>query len=256
MSGSSDLEHSPKTPSMAFNPIATARTVKRRISHQIAILLTRKWDKRHGVDTGGRVAINASRVAVVGNHAQSGYDIVSTPPNVFAYLTRYFPDHPNNYSYMDIGCGKGRTVLLASELGFKTCIGIDFASFACEIARKNLTSYKSAVAKRSPCAIFNECATKCAFPDGNLLLFFNNPFGADLWPEVTRRIAEAANQDRAVTIVLLGSFPDTIRAAADLLTQSQVISKHAEGMTPRFWDLYAPFHYIVLTNSRCRCSAK
>jgi hypothetical protein len=138
--------------------------------------------------------------------------------------------------------------MLASELGFKSCIGVDFASFACDVARENLLRYKSPVPERSPCAIFNECATKCAFPDGNLLLFFNNPFAMDLWPEVARRVTEAADQERAVTIILIGSFPDTIRAAADIFTRSRAITKRVEGLTPRFWDSYAPFHFIVLAN--------
>jgi len=37
-------------------------------------------------------------------------------------------------------------------------------------------------------------------------------------------------------------------AAADIFTGSHVITKRAEGLTPRFWDSYAPFHFIVLTN--------
>ncbi len=249
MNGSPELQRSSKTRSAAFDPIAAARTLKRRLADRVAEHLTHKWDQQHGVDTGGRVAINASRVAVVGDHAGSGYDIVSTPPSVFAYLSRYFPAQRNDYSYMDMGCGKGRTVMLASELGFKACIGVDFASFACDVARENLTRYKSPAPERSPCAIFNDCATKCAFPDGNLLLFFNNPFAIDLWPEVARRVTEAADQKRAVTIILLGSFPDTIRAAADIFTRSHAITKRAEGLTPRFWDSYAPFHFIVLANN-------
>ncbi len=141
-------------------------------------------------------------------------------------------------------------MLLASELGFKACIGVEFASFACVIARENLEHYISSVTNRSPCSILNACATKYAFPDGNLALFFNNPFSHEIWSEVAERVSGLARQDRAVTVILIGSFPDTIRDAASLLVQSGALKRRAKGVTPHFLDSYAPFHFIVLENAQ------
>lgn len=231
-------------------PIETARYIKRRLTDYVATRLINKWDVKHGVDTGGRIPLNSAGIEVSGGHARSGYDVVSTPPRVFGYIANLFPDPREDYSYLDIGSGKGRTVLLASELGFKACIGVEFASFACDIARKNLADYVSPVSRRSPCRIVNACATECTFPDGNLALFFNNPFSPDIWPEIVRRVSSVADEDRAVTVILIGSFSDTIRGAASLFVRSGAFGRRTEGVTPRFWDSYAPFHFIVLENRR------
>jgi hypothetical protein len=227
-------------------PIDGARYIKRRLMHYIVTYLRNNWDLKHKVDTGGRISLNASGIEVSGDHARSAYDIVSTPPSVFTCLSKFFPERRGDYSYLDIGSGKGMTVLLASEMGFKACIGVEFASFPCETARKNLQHYIGSGSPRSPCLIVNACATEFRFPDGNVVLFFNNPFAPEIWRKMVPRLVDIANQARDVTIILTGSFPDTISGAADELVQSGIFVRRTEGVTPRFWDSYAPFHFFVL----------
>lgn len=232
-----------------MNPIETARSLKRRLADIIATRLTANWDLKHAVDTGGRIPLSASGIEVSGDHARQGYDVVSTPTSVFSYVSKFFAERRSEYSYLDIGSGKGRTVLLASEMGFKLCLGVEFASFACEIARKNVQSYIGSGAQRSPCLIVNDCATKFEFPAGNLVLFFNNPFSDEIWRQVVPRLVAIANQDRDVTVILIGSFPDKIRDAAGELARSGAFVTEAQGLTPRYWDAYAPFYFFVLRSA-------
>lgn len=235
-----------------MNPIETARSLKRRLADIIATRLTANWDLKHAVDTGGRIPLSASGIEVSGDHARQGYDVVSTPTSVFSYVSKFFAERRSEYSYLDIGSGKGRTVLLASEMGFKLCLGVEFASFACEIARKNVQSYIGSGAQRSPCLIVNDCATKFEFPAGNLVLFFNNPFSDEIWRQVVPRLVAIANQDRDVTVILIGSFPDKIRDAAGELARSGAFVTEAQGLTPRYWDAYAPFYFFVLRSATHR----
>ena len=226
------------------------RYIKHQLTDRVATHLIERWDSKHGVDTGGRIPVNPVDIEVSGSHARSAYDIVSTPPSVFAHVSKFFPTPRADYSYLDIGSGKGRTVLLASELGFQACIGVEFAKFACDVARKNFERYVSKNSHRSPCTVVNSCATKCTFPDGDLVLFFNNPFSLEIWTEMAQRLSSLAEQNRAITVILIGSFPDTIRGAATLIIQSGAFGMRAKGITLRFWDSYAPFHFIVFENRR------
>lgn len=232
-----------------MNPIETARTLKRRLADIIASRLTANWDRKHAVDTGGRIPLSAAGIKVSGDHARQGYDVVSTPTSVFAFISRFFPGRRSDYSYLDIGSGKGRTVLLASEMGFRICLGIEFASFACEIARRNVQSFIGSGVQRSPCLIVNDCATKFEFPAGNLVLFFNNPFSDEIWRQVVPRLVATGKEDRDVTVILIGSFPDKIRDAADELARSGAFATEAQGLTPRYWDAYAPFYFFVLRSA-------
>jgi 2-polyprenyl-3-methyl-5-hydroxy-6-metoxy-1,4-benzoquinol methylase len=45
-------------------------------------------------------------------------------------------------TFIDIGCGKGRVLLMAAEHGFRKIIGIDFAADLCLTARGNVEQYR------------------------------------------------------------------------------------------------------------------
>lgn len=217
---------------------------KRKAAYRITLLLLERWDRAHRVDTGGWLRLDANPAA--GMEFKGGYDVVSTPPSVFRFVSRFFPCSRETCTYVDFGSGKGRTVLLASELGFKRSLGVDLADFACEVARRNVVSYRSRAAQRSACEIVNADATSYEIPAGDVVLFFNNPFGPDVWPAMAGRIGAACDARRSITVVLIGSFPDTIRAAARLIEEASPLRTRAQGVMPRFLDAYARFHYIVL----------
>jgi predicted RNA methylase len=222
---------------------------KRWLARQLATHLSKNWDLKHRVDTAGRIPLT-SLGENAGGPAQWAYDVVSAPVSVFSHIARFFPSHREECTYVDIGAGKGRTVMLASEMGFKRCVGVEFAAFAAKIAQKNLQSYVGKFSSRSPCSIVETCATKFRFPEGDLVLFFNNPFSEEIWKQVVQRLCDISNVNRTITVVLIGSFPETIRNAADLLVQSSAFVRRAEGITPRFWDSYARFHFFVLDRNQ------
>jgi len=45
-------------------------------------------------------------------------------------------------TFIDIGCGKGRVLLMAAEHGFRKIIGIDFAADLCLTARGTVELYR------------------------------------------------------------------------------------------------------------------
>ncbi|MBS0243428.1 MAG: class I SAM-dependent methyltransferase [Proteobacteria bacterium] len=238
------LDPSSTDPALRQRLYGVARYAKRAAAYWVTSALLRRWDRYHRVDTGGWFRFDGADTAAT--HAKRGYDVVSTPPSIFKFMARYFPPTLATYTYVDIGSGKGRTVLLASEMGFKRAVGVDLSEFACDIARKNLLTYRSSACPRSALEIVNADATHYALPDGDLLLFFNNPFGVDVWADMVRNVAAAPCQDRKITIVLIGSFPDAIKIAAERLESMAGFRIRAKGMTPRFWDSYARFHFFVL----------
>jgi len=48
-------------------------------------------------------------------------------------------------SIVDLGCGKGRVMVVAAHLGFKKLIGIDFAKELCEEANENMRKAKASI---------------------------------------------------------------------------------------------------------------
>lgn len=97
------------------------------------------------------------------------------------------------FTFVDLGSGMGRAVLLASELPFREVVGVELNPTLARIARKNAMLWHAAGRARSP--IRMECgdAVEFVFPDGPCLAFLFNPFGAP----VLRRLLKALAKDFA-----------------------------------------------------------
>ena len=54
----------------------------------------------------------------------------------------------NKLIFIDVGCGKGKAVLLASDFNFKKIIGVEINKNLSKICNKNIKKYKSSKKKR------------------------------------------------------------------------------------------------------------
>jgi SAM-dependent methyltransferase len=82
-----------------------------------------------------------------------------------------FPD----FVFLDIGSGKGRTLLMASDYPFRRIVGVELLPALQQAAEENLSKYESAAQKcfalKSICAD----ATEFPFPAEPLVLYLFNP---------------------------------------------------------------------------------
>src|SRR5262249_4822303 len=94
------------------------------------------------------------------------------------------PLQRNTLAFVDMGSGKGRALLVASEWPFAKIVGIELARELHAIAQENVKRYRSA---SQQCTAFHlHCmnALDYAFEPEPLVLFLSNPFGR----ETVRRI--------------------------------------------------------------------
>jgi len=82
----------------------------------------------------------------------------------------------SEFAFVDLGSGKGRTLLMASDYPFRKVVGVELLASLHQIAQENLLKYKNdsqkCLALESVCAD----ATEFALPDGGLVLYLFNPF--------------------------------------------------------------------------------
>jgi len=76
-------------------------------------------------------------------------------------------------TFVDVGCGLGRPILVALELGFQRVIGVDISNELIEICKKNFGVNSNKI-KLFCCDIDDY-----VFPEGDLTIFLFNPFGKD-----------------------------------------------------------------------------
>jgi hypothetical protein len=216
----------------------------RKARYVLCRALGRRWDRKFGVDTGGQVELGG--LAVVGANKALGAPAVSTSPKTFRYLSRHFPETLENYAYVDVGSGKGRTLIMAAELGFRRITGVEFSGDLCDKARENVSAYAPHRKNDVSFSIVNADATACALPQNNCVLYFGNPFALTLWPAMIANLERSlAETPRKLTLILAGSQEDTIRGAAGLLSKSRPLAHVASGTAPYFLDTYLPYHFTV-----------
>jgi SAM-dependent methyltransferase len=102
----------------------------------------------------------------------------ATEPEVFALAMTRLPIHAESFSFVDIGCGKGRALILARDHGFRRIIGVEVSSRLAKIARSNCPFAE----------IIESDALSWNIPAVPLVIFMFNPFGEPVMREVANRI--------------------------------------------------------------------
>jgi SAM-dependent methyltransferase len=148
------------------------------------------FDAEHGTDTGGLIPGSELGVGHRNDLFIGGY--AGVPPSRFrASISRWqgigLRHRIEDYTFLDLGCGKGRAVLLASELGFREAVGVELNAGLAEIARDNARIWTAAGKALSPIRIDCKDATEVEWPAGPCLVYLYNPFAEP----VMRAVVEA-----------------------------------------------------------------
>lgn len=150
------------------------------------------FDVENGVRTSGLVA---------GRHLKSGHRhdrhataYFGVAPSVFAALVRRWqksrPTAPiEDFTFVDLGAGMGRAVLLAAEMPFRAVVGVELHPGLTKIARRNLAAWRTAGRARTSMRMVCGDATDFAFPAGPCLAFLFNPFGAAVMRRLLKKLA-------------------------------------------------------------------
>lgn len=83
-----------------------------------------------------------------------------------------FPD----FTFVDLGSGKGRTLLMASDYPFRRIVGVELLPALNQAAQENLSKYQSESQKCFVIESICADATEFPFPAEPTLLFLFNPF--------------------------------------------------------------------------------
>lgn len=159
-----------------------------------------RFDRRHGVDTHLDVALSDLRIDSPNKHLGKRYH--ATPPVSFRRILHRLRIDFADYTFIDMGSGKGRTLLLASDLPFKRVIGVEFGEELHRHAQRNIQLYKAGHGARS--VSLHMDATQFVFPDGPLVIYLFNPFHGAVLRQVLANIVQAASTSkRKIFIVYL-----------------------------------------------------
>jgi len=83
---------------------------------------------------------------------------------------------PPSSVFVDIGCGKGRALLIASEFNFVEVVGVEFSKELCQIANENIIQYKQNKIKICLINVICDDAAEFEIRDCYNIFFMFNPF--------------------------------------------------------------------------------
>jgi len=163
--------------------------------------------------------------------------IPARPASARAALQALPVRDPRDYTLIDIGSGKGRIMFLAAEYPFRRIVGVESVRELHTAAELNIRTYRSRARRCSSIEAVHAKAQDYVWPVDPLVLFFFNPFPADVMTQVMQRVTRSLEQSpRPLWLILL--FPELapiIRSQTPLRLHQQTpkhhiyASPHAEG---------------------------
>ena len=151
------------------------------------------FDAKYGMRTSGLIA--GRHLSVGHAHDKHNTAYFGVAPSVFKGLVKVWRESGplgsvEQTSFVDIGAGMGRAVLLAGEMPFKEVVGVELHKTLAKIAEKNLVRWKELARAKAGMRIANVDVLDFEWPQGPCVAFLFNPFGAVVMRRLLLRMAE------------------------------------------------------------------
>jgi SAM-dependent methyltransferase len=207
------------------------------------------FDEEFGVRTSGLVA---GRYLKSGHrHDRHATAYFGVAPSVFQALVKCWQrSRPateiEEFSFLDVGAGMGRAVLLAAELPFRQVLGVELNPTLARIARRNLTVWRASGRARMPMKIISGDAVDFRLPADPCLAFLFNPFGAPVMRRLLKTWSKAmAGRPAPLDILYVNNEQESVlerqpgfarlflgqirRSAADAIADHRIMANQPEG---------------------------
>jgi SAM-dependent methyltransferase len=168
------------------------------------------FDKRFGTDTAAPV--------LGGSKAPGAYFYVATTASVIYRILNDLALPRDRFAFVDMGSGKGRALLVASEFPFAKIVGIELSPELNRIAQDNIQRYSPATQQCTDFELHCMNVVDYKFGTEPLVLFLFDPFGRETLKSVIDNL-EASLRDtprEAYVVYVYPNFEDVLQGAASL----------------------------------------
>jgi len=120
------------------------------------------------------------------------------------------------YAFIDLGSGKGRTLLLAAMYPFREIIGVEVQPELHEIAVQNILRFNVPGQECGELEAFCMDAREFQFPDIPLVVYLFNPFPDYVLEQVLRNLEESVRRkSRSIYVIYNAPFEQQVFAKFD-----------------------------------------
>lgn len=144
------------------------------------------FDVRNGTKTSGFHFVH--ELDHVGDSA--GYPYLGSNPADMRHALKELGNGGHG-TFVDLGCGKGRALVIAARHGYPSVVGVEFVGDFCETARENLAAFQRRTGNQSKVEVLHQdAATYRPGPD-TTTFFFYNPFPAEVLAAAAQNIHDS-----------------------------------------------------------------
>jgi SAM-dependent methyltransferase len=148
----------------------------------------RLFDLRYGVKTSG---LKLTTDAVTG---LPGVEYRPTPLKLLRRMMqlpqKYRLDY-QQYTFIDIGCGKGAALLMAARHPYRRIIGVEYSPEFYEITQQNIRCFKSAAHNVTTIEVVLGEASRYQFPAAPTVLYMFNPFRGEVMTRLMQNLQQS-----------------------------------------------------------------
>jgi SAM-dependent methyltransferase len=171
---------------------------------------THPFDRRHGLDTSGLLYADALATGHPHDLYSEGY--YATAPSLFHGALAHWQANLHglslaDYTFVDLGCGKGRVLMMASEYPFRAIAGVELSTKLATVARKNLARWMRTPRACSAVSVVEGDVLAFRIPEGPAVLFLFNSFEAEMMRGLLECL-EDASRTRSAPIDLIYLHPE------------------------------------------------
>jgi SAM-dependent methyltransferase len=151
------------------------------------------FDLKWGVETSGLIPGRFLKTGHTHDRYSTAYFGVA--PSVFRALLKRWQQRAKpvapieQFTFIDVGAGMGRAMLLAAEYPFQRVVGIELNPLLVKVAQHNLEIWRVAGRARTQMQVICGDAVDAPFVKGPCLVFLFNPFGPSVMRRLLKRLA-------------------------------------------------------------------
>jgi SAM-dependent methyltransferase len=122
----------------------------------------------------------------------SGSAYYASDPWLFESIMQALPIYFEEFTFIDLGSGKGRALMLAAEYLFRRIVGVELMPELHQACEENIQAYKSAGTKAPNIESICMDARDFHFPPEPLVIYLFNPFPEPVFAAVLKNLRASA----------------------------------------------------------------
>jgi SAM-dependent methyltransferase len=176
------------------------------------------FDRPFGTDTAGSVQPEQLGIRD-GERRKQAILYLPSPPRVTRWMLDQIGVDHRDFTFVDLGCGKGRVLLVASAYPFQRIVGVEISSELAAIARNNVERYQPRERVCRAIEVINTDATQLDFPETNLLIHLYHPFEPAVTEAVLAQLERSLERKPRRVLVAYLTYASALEAVDEVFAR-------------------------------------